>query len=262
MHRSITIALFAYSACSAWTAHQAQAQIAVGLVSDFQNSTTQGWRSGGVNPNPPTVLLNGHGAGDHALRVVATGSGGPGGRLVTFNQQQWTGDYISAGVASISMDLNNVGNTDLDVRLAVNGNGGFFSTNASVTLLAGSGWTNFVFPVALSDWTAAGGTNLNVTLGSVVALRILNSPTPAYLGAVEAGDLLVDNITALGEACYADCDPSTGAGVLDIFDFLCFQNAFVAGDPYACDCDTTTGPGVCDIFDFLCFQDAFVAGCP
>jgi probable HAF family extracellular repeat protein len=64
------------------------------------------------------------------------------------------------------------------------------------------------------------------------------------------------------ESCMADCDQSTGAGVLDIFDFLCFQDLFVAGDPYACDCDTSTGPLVCDIFDFLCFQNAFVAGCP
>jgi len=60
------------------------------------------------------------------------------------------------------------------------------------------------------------------------------------------------------QACYPDCDPSSGKGVLDIFDFLCFQDAFVQGDPYACDCDT---PGVCDILDFLCFQDAFAAGC-
>ena len=61
--------------------------------------------------------------------------------------------------------------------------------------------------------------------------------------------------------CYADCDQSTGLGVLDIFDFLCFQNSFVNGETYACDCDTSTGP-VCDIFDFRCFQDAFVGGCP
>jgi hypothetical protein len=27
------------------------------------------------------------------------------------------------------------------------------------------------------------------------------------------------------------------------------------------DCDTSTGPGVLDIFDFLCFQDAFIKGC-
>ena len=55
--------------------------------------------------------------------------------------------------------------------------------------------------------------------------------------------------------CYPDC---TGEGVLDIFDFICFQDAFVQGDPYA-DC---TGEGVYDIFDFICFQDAFVVGCP
>ncbi len=62
-------------------------------------------------------------------------------------------------------------------------------------------------------------------------------------------------------SCYADCDTSTGVGVLDIFDFLCFGNRFSAGDPYACDCDTSTGPLVCDIFDFLCFGNEFNAGC-
>ena len=63
-------------------------------------------------------------------------------------------------------------------------------------------------------------------------------------------------------SCYADCDTSTGIGVLDIFDFLCFGNRFSANDPYACDCDTSTGVGVCDIFDFLCFGNEFNAGCP
>jgi len=61
------------------------------------------------------------------------------------------------------------------------------------------------------------------------------------------------------KACYADCDAN---GVLDLFDFLCFQGSFVLGESYACDCDTSTGPLVCDLFDFLCFQDAFVGGCP
>ena len=57
-----------------------------------------------------------------------------------------------------------------------------------------------------------------------------------------------------GSSCYADCD---GSGELDIFDFLCFQNAFGAGSPEA-DCD---GSGVLDLFDFLCFQNEFAAGC-
>ena len=71
---------------------------------------------------------------------------------------------------------------------------------------------------------------------------------------------MVGDVTVL-ESCYADCD---GSGVLDLFDFLCFQNSFVNSEPYACDCDITTGtnPPVCDIFDFLCFQNAFVVGCP
>jgi predicted outer membrane repeat protein len=55
--------------------------------------------------------------------------------------------------------------------------------------------------------------------------------------------------------CYADCDAS---GDLDFFDFLCFQDAFAAGEPYA-DCDAS---GHLDFFDFLCFQNAFAAGCP
>ena len=63
-------------------------------------------------------------------------------------------------------------------------------------------------------------------------------------------------------ACYADCDTSTGSGVIDILDFLCFQNSFVNGESYACDCDTSTGFGVCDVFDFLCFQNVIVGGCP
>jgi len=55
--------------------------------------------------------------------------------------------------------------------------------------------------------------------------------------------------------CYADCD---GNSMLDIFDFICFQDAFALSDPYA-DCD---GNAALDIFDFICFQDAFAAGCP
>jgi hypothetical protein len=83
------------------------------------------------------------------------------------------------------------------------------------------------------------------------------------LGQPDAGSLAAGGLELAGgflggrpqPACYADCD---GSGTLDIFDFLCFQDAFVAQDPYA-DCDGST---VFDIFDFLCFQDAFVTGCP
>jgi hypothetical protein len=58
--------------------------------------------------------------------------------------------------------------------------------------------------------------------------------------------------------CYADCDRSSGKGVLDLFDFLCFINKFNARDPYG-NCDND---GAFDLFDFLCFLNHFNAGCP
>ena len=67
-------------------------------------------------------------------------------------------------------------------------------------------------------------------------------------------DNLVSDQVAPG-TCYADCDID---GSLSIFDFLCFQNAFDAGDVRA-DCDQD---GALTLFDFLCFQNAFDAGCP
>jgi len=54
--------------------------------------------------------------------------------------------------------------------------------------------------------------------------------------------------------CYADLD---GDGVLTVFDFLAFQNAFARGQA-AGNCD---GDGALTLFDFLCFQNAFAGGC-
>ena len=57
-----------------------------------------------------------------------------------------------------------------------------------------------------------------------------------------------------GDECRADCD---GDGDLTLFDFLCFQNLFDAGD-LAADFD---GDGSLTLFDFLAFQNEFDAGC-
>jgi hypothetical protein len=56
----------------------------------------------------------------------------------------------------------------------------------------------------------------------------------------------------------SDCYPDfTGDGVLDLFDFLDYVNAFNAGEDRA-DCDQEGG---LDLFDFLCFTNAFNEGC-
>jgi len=58
----------------------------------------------------------------------------------------------------------------------------------------------------------------------------------------------------MGQDCPADCN---GDGILNILDFVCFQNLFVNGDD-AADCNND---GVLNILDFVCFQGEFVKGC-
>lgn len=78
-----------------------------------------------------------------------------------------------------------------------------------------------------------------------------------YVGVADIDDvgLLYYSSLYLDPPCRPDID---GDGVLDIFDFLGFQNLFDAGD-LAADFD---GDGVLDIFDFLAFGNEFDAGCP
>jgi hypothetical protein len=64
----------------------------------------------------------------------------------------------------------------------------------------------------------------------------------------------------LAPACYANCDSSSTPPVLNIGDFVCFLNAFAAGDTYA-NCDRSTLPPILNIFDFTCFLNAFASGC-
>ena len=62
-------------------------------------------------------------------------------------------------------------------------------------------------------------------------------------------------VTGLPKACRADMN---GDGVLNIFDFIEFQNLFAA-ENFRADFNYD---GQFDIFDFLEFQNAFAAGCP
>ncbi|MCA9278413.1 MAG: hypothetical protein H6815_07115 [Phycisphaeraceae bacterium] len=64
--------------------------------------------------------------------------------------------------------------------------------------------------------------------------------------------------TAQYSVCYANCDNSAGSHPLNIFDYICFGNAYAAGDPYA-DCD---GNSTLNIFDYICFGNAYGTGCP
>ncbi|MCH7792817.1 MAG: VCBS repeat-containing protein [Planctomycetes bacterium] len=111
--------------------------------------------------------------------------------------------------------------------------------------------------LGVGDGTFADAVHYDTGYGSgSVAIGDLDGDQAPDLAVANWFSHTVSVLLNQSQVCYADCDPN---GVLDIFDFLCFQNSFVLGEPYACDCDPDPA---CDIFDFLCFQNAFVGGCP
>jgi len=63
------------------------------------------------------------------------------------------------------------------------------------------------------------------------------------------------------QTCYANCDGSTTAPILNVADFICFLSEFAAQNPYA-NCDNSTTPPVLNVADFVCFQTRYAAGCP
>lgn len=79
-------------------------------------------------------------------------------------------------------------------------------------------------------------------------------------GELYMAEFLAGRVFRIEPRCWANCDGSTSP-ILDVDDFLCFMHLFQIGDAYACDCDTTTGVGLCDVFDLLCFANAFAGGC-
>jgi hypothetical protein len=66
--------------------------------------------------------------------------------------------------------------------------------------------------------------------------------------------------TSCGASCYANCDNSTTAPVLNVQDFTCFLNRFATGDSYA-NCDNSTTAPVLNVQDFTCFLNRFSVGC-
>jgi hypothetical protein len=202
-------------------------------------------------------------------------------------QSRFTGHYRGEHVVSLGLDaiLLFVTGTANDFPMSVvlvNYNGtpqdpfddvSVFSTGQEIPQ-PGAGWKSFDFDVPSSSPTLPAGWEVwsqspiqgddawNRVIEAVDEVHFVWSH-PEWFAIFQYWEPGADNIRIGFEtACYADCDSGTGPGVLDIFDFLCFQNRFAQGSAYACDCDTSTGQGVCDIFDFLCFQNAFDAGCP
>ena len=171
----------------------------VGQIDTFSTASTLGWSSGAFTA--PLVISTGGpaGVGDGYLQITADGVTSAG-RLTVFNRSQWAGDFLSAGVVAVEMDLKNFGSSPLSIRIglkqsATNGSPGFAST-AGFSLPVDGLWHHATFLLDAADLTRINSTTLllDTLLSNVAEFRILNSAAPSLTGDFIVGQLGVDNI--------------------------------------------------------------------
>ena len=197
--RWLAIAISLVFACSANA-------ITPGQTDDFQDGTTNAWINGPFAPQVENIVTGGPaGVDDHYMRVTATGGGGPGSRLTTFNHVQWLGDYVGQGITAIEMDLNNFSDTALNIRIAFKAetsisSPGFLSQG--FTLPAGGGWEHVVFAINMASMipiNSPGDFNTFFS-GNFQELRIINEAGQSNMnGDPVIGMLGIDNIHAVPE---------------------------------------------------------------
>jgi len=166
--------------------------ITAGQVSNFQDGTTQGWVMGPVAPLPTNVATGGPaGAGDKWMRAE------PGAHLAFFNPSDWAGNYTSAGVLDVGIDLLNPNANTLDniadMRVVLFGpSGSRWSSKNFVVVPTDNVWHHYTFSLRQSDLTqVVAGDTYASTMANVQQLmfRHDNGTTPnsggtPYLGSI------------------------------------------------------------------------------
>lgn len=197
---------------AALAAPRLAAGVTLGQLDSFEDGTTQNWvvgLLGSPHPAPPVNVATGGpaGAGDHFLQVTAVGGIGAGNRLTVINPAQWAGNYEAAGVTGIAMDVFNLGNTNLALRLlfedpTIAPPSNEAVSSSAISVPAGSGWSHIVFPITAGDLTAVFG-SVDAALSNATAIRIFHATTAAFPGDPIVAQLGVDNIRAVPEPAAA-----------------------------------------------------------
>ena len=91
--------------------------------------------------------------------------------------------------------------------------------------------------------------------------RSRTNHVPALHEGPEFANILNPEIAPGIPDCYANCDGSTIAPILNVNDFSCFLNLYAAGRIEA-NCDESTTAPVLNVNDFQCFMNRYAAGCP
>jgi len=184
------------------------AAISLSSVDTF-STDNQGWQIGSAGVQPSYNSGNSFNGLPGFLSHFSDGGGANGKWLMWSAQADWTGDYAAAGVAGISFWANVTSGANIDMRVAISGPGGVFSTNP-ITFASGSGWTKHTFNLEAASMNyVGGGTNdFASTLSSVNKLEIFGGAgNPVFKspngGFAEAGTsvntIWIDNVAAIPE---------------------------------------------------------------
>jgi len=181
----------------------------LGQVDTFEDGTVAGWQVGSpTHPAPPANIASGGPAGvdDNFMMLSAFGAGvNEGSRLTAFNLAQWAGDYLAAGITSISMDVRNFGPDEVTLRLLLAGPFTPFPQNLAVTLdsillPAGGDWVSVSFSLLPADLNVLLGTAAGA-LSQATELRLFHNTDPTFTGPTSSSPPVtaqvgVDNIRA------------------------------------------------------------------
>lgn len=169
--------------------YQGATQVQLGQIDQFEDDT-ENWQRGDA---------------ENGVLVLTADGRGNSGKLVTFNGNQWAGDYISAGITAIEMIVSNPSDVTLDLRLAFgtsnkpSSGGTWFSSTNAIQVAPGTMNESISFPIEEVDLTRVqGNESYNNTFASVQVLRILHNPSPSARGVNVNGSLTIDDITAVG----------------------------------------------------------------
>jgi hypothetical protein len=235
----------------------------------FENFTGAGWTfSNQSNPLGPdnwsTTFAFAHTGAQSLLADYLAGSG-----ISTLSvwaelpvQTLHNGDTFSFWTAG---PFNNVLPDRLQVRLSTNG----ASSNTGTTEFDVGDFTTLLLDINPTYDLGVYPTNWTQFTIVISGLPAPTSGRLAFRYFVENGgpdgpnsdEIFIDDLAYTSAACYANCDGSTTAPILNVNDFICFQGRFASGDSYA-NCDGSTTAPILTVNDFICFQSAFAAGCP
>jgi hypothetical protein len=191
-------------------ARRAGAAIVFGQLDTFQSGTTLGWDKGFRTSLPPANVAGGDGgAADRYLRSESIGGFSADSRQIILNEQQWAGNYSTAGVTRIEASLANLGATPLHMRVALIGTSGTaYASRAARVLPADGNWYRVYFDLTPAGLASTGGAQpLNQVLASVATLRLLSvEARPSERADPIVSTLGVDDVRALRLPGDADFD--------------------------------------------------------